>query len=440
MAAMELFVIKNAKVWNAREATDALKDVYVWGTKVHKIMPAGVVPQSLGGEWAELDAKGKVLLPAGVDLQVHLRVPGQAEKELPLTGLMAALRGGVTAVLTMPNTKPVIDEPKVIELAEAALKDAATQTGVEVFYTVAMTREQQGREAVDASLFKNDRRVLALTDDGRGVARDEVMREVFKQGEASGLPLLQHAEMPGHGGILSPCAVQKNLGIPAYPDSAEIDMVKRDLALLAEFPRARYHVQHVSLMETVDLVKEAQHHGLMATCEVTSHHLLFSRDDIEAGNTSFKMNPPLRSVEDKEALIDALADGRIDFVTTDHAPHQASMKGADFMSSAFGTTGLETSLRALFKLVKMGRLKPERMVEVFSTAPAKWAKIDNKYGYLYEGSDFNAVLFDDQAVETAIELKDLHSLSKNNIFLGTKLPGRVCGVFNHRGFFRFESL
>ena len=217
-------------------------------------------------------------------------------------------------------------------------------------------------------------------------------------------------------------------------------MVARDLELLREFPQARYHVQHVSLVETVRLVKEAQHEGLNATCEVTPHHLLFSSEDIQPGETSFKMNPPLRSRENKEGLVKALSEGQIDFVTTDHAPHEPALKGSDFMSSAFGTTGLETSLRALFKLVQDGSLSRERMVEVFSTAPARWAKLDNKYGKIAEGFDFNAAIFDDAAPARPVTVRDLYSQSKNNIFLGYPLPGDVVGVFNHRGFFKFRDL
>jgi len=434
----ELFIVKNARIWTHQKASDELFDIYVWGQKIFKIVPHGVQPESLGGEWTEFEANGQVIMPAGVDLQIHLRVPGQSEKELPETGLRAALRGGICAVLTMPNTKPIIDSLDVLENAVSLVKEAEEQTGVHVYFTIAMTQGQEGRQAVSADSFLKHPRVLAFTDDGKGVARDEVMDKVMAIAEDSSFPLLQHAEMPGHGGVLSPCEVQKKLGLPSYPDTAEIEMVARDLELLKKYPNARYHVQHVSLIESVRLVDEAKKLGLKATCEVTPHHLLFSRDDIVEGNTSFKMNPPLRSENDRKALVFALADGRIDFVSTDHAPHESKLKGNDFLSSAFGTTGLETSLRALFTLVVRGELTRERMVAVFAQVPAAWAGIDDKYGYLVEGFPFNAVLFSDSESLQKVELSEMESLSKNNIFLSYPLAGKVLGVFNKRGFYRFQ--
>jgi dihydroorotase len=440
MALPALFVVKNARIWNSDSVTELsrnqLRDVYVWDSKIFRICNTGPKPIDMGGDWVEFDAAGKVLMPMGVDLQVHLRVPGQSEKETATTGLMAALRGGIAAILSMPNTKPVIDSAEVLNSAQAEVAGAEKQTGVKAYFTGAMTLGQEGRQAVDSAALKAGG-VLALTDDGKGVARDEVMLEVLKVGAKVGLPLLQHAETPGHGGILSPCATQKKLGLPAYPDRAETDMVARDLRLLAEVPQARYHVQHVSLIETVNLVKAAQAKGLHATCEVTPHHLLFSADDIPEGNTSYKMNPPLRSRKDQQELIAALEDGRIDFVTTDHAPHEFEKKGSDFLSSAFGTTGLETSLLALFQLVKEGKLSPHRMVEVFSTKPAEWAGLSHRYGRLDVEMPFLAVWFDDAAPASEMTLKNLESKSKNNIFLGHKLPGKILGVWNEAGFFKF---
>lgn len=421
---MSNLLIRNVALWNASRVLPRV-DVRVVGGKISEISET---PLSLKTGEIEREASGAALLPAGIDLQVHLRVPGQPRKETAESGLKAARKGGYAAVLTMPNTKPVIDTPEVLEMARAQTAPFEKQTGVRVLWSVAMTYGQEGEKPTDAVALKKAG-AAALTDDGVGVFRDDVMQKVFAEAERSGLPLLQHAEVPGHGGVLAEGPVQKSLGLKAYPADAEWKMVARDLDLLAQHPKVRYHVLHVSSSETLRVLREAQLKGLAATGEATPHHLYFSSDDINPTNTSYKMNPPIRSSSDRKALVEGLRDGTLAFVSTDHAPHEAEMKGDDFKASAYGTTGLETSLRVLLDLHARGELSARRLVEVFAKAPAEFIGVADEFGELEVGRAFRAVLVDPKAAAAPIVESDLASLSHNNIFLGVPLRGRILDVF-----------
>ena len=430
------FVITNVELWTSKGVAQ----------HSHLLIESGVIKKIISGtkelpkEFADADTiwngNGVALLPAGVDAQTHLRTPGQPEKETPLTGLKAALRGGYAAVLTMPNTKPVIDSPSSVALAQAQLLDAENKTGVRALISAAMTTGQDGRDVVDAVALKSAG-VVALTDDGKGVAQDAVMDQVFEQAERSGLPILQHAEVPGHGGILAPGPTQKKLGLRSYPARAESDMVRRDCDLAMKHPKARYHVLHVSAVESLDVIREFKSMLPRLTAEVTPHHLFFSSDDIPENDTSFKMNPPIRGPRDRDALIEGLASGLLDFVSTDHAPHEPARKGTDFEASAFGTTGLETTLRVLWDLVLKDRLTIPRLVEVCSTKPSEFLGLGDSVGQLVVGRPLFAVAFDHRAPARTLDVSELESLSKNNCFLGSKLPGRIVASFNQAGLFQF---
>ncbi len=384
----------------------------------------------------EIDAKGNSLVPIGVDPQVHLRVPGQPQKELPLTGLRAAVRGGIGAVLTMPNTTPTIDSPATCDLANTQLEEASKVTGVQVLLSAAITKDLKGAEATNYQHLC-DWGVRAFTDDGLGVESDDIMAEVFQASESTGIPVLQHAEFAGHKGVLAEGPLQKKLAIPAYPYAAESDMVRRDIDVLRRFPKARYHVLHVSSQHTLDLVKSAKEEGLRVTCEVSPHHLLFSSDDISEENTGFKMNPPLRSPEDRSALQLGLANGLVDFVATDHAPHEAEAKGTNFKTSAYGTIGLEASLRVLLKLYQDQKLSAQRLVEVFSRKPAEFLGLDRSYGGIRVGQVFRGFLVDTQSAATPFNESDIESRSKNCCFLGAKLPGHLQLSINGAHCFEF---
>lgn len=414
-------VISNVSLWTSSKVQTAV-DVVVRNGVVEDIIPHN--SRKFNSKEYIIDGKGRVLMPAGVDAQVHLRVPGQPHKETPESGLWAAVHGGVGALLTMPNTKPVIDDIPSCELAISELATYVAKTGVKVLLSAAITKGQRGKELVDFVALKNAG-VAAFTDDGVGVADDSVMREAIKAVASLGTPLLQHAEVPGHGGVLADGPIQKKIGGIAYPAAAETDMVRRDLKLLRNFPGAKYHVLHVSSAKTIDLIDEERRKGLAVSCEVSPHHLFFSSDDILPDVTSFKMNPPLRSPEDRSKLQQALADGRCQFMATDHAPHEHDVKTENFKTSAFGTTGLETSLRVLIWMYQNGQLTPQRLVDVWSTAPAKFLGIEQEFGDIAVGKVLNAVLVDVDAPATDITEDQFVGLSKNSCFIGSKLPGKI---------------
>jgi dihydroorotase len=370
-----------------------------------------------------IDGHGAVLMPAGVDPQVHLRVPGQPEKETALSGLEAARAGGIAAVLTMPNTNPVLDDVVSLNLAKKELDPAIAKTGVQVLYSAAITKGQKGKQAVDYQALA-EWGVAAFTDDGVGVLSDELMAAAFDASEKTGLPILQHAEMPGHGGVLAPGPVQLGQAVKAYPEAAEVDMVRRDVALLRRYPMARYHVLHASAADTVELVKQAKKEGYRASVEVTPHHLWFCADDITPENSSFKMNPPLRSKEDRLALQEGLRLGDIDFVSTDHAPHEPEVKTSKFKTAAYGTVGLETSLPVLLSLYNKGVLSFSDVIRVFSKNPAAFLGIDDRYGDIEAGRPFNAVLVDKDQVQV-VSPEYLKGKSKNSCFLGSRLSGKI---------------
>lgn len=417
-------LIEDVDLWTAQGVRYHV-DVHVEGGRVMSIFPTG---QNTVASVERISGRGLALMPAGVDVQTHLRVPGQSHKELPHTGLWAAVKGGYGAVLTMPNTIPVIDNVSTLAWAQSLVSPAEQDTGVRVFFSGALTQEQNGKLLSDVEGLAAQG-VVAFTDDGKGVEADPVMAEGFRRMEPLGLPFLQHAEVPGHGGVLAPSAPQRSLGVRAYPAEAEVDMVHRDIRLLEGYPQCRYHVLHVSARGTLPLIREARRRGLHVTGEASPHHLFFSGEDITPEQTAFKMNPPLRSPQDREALIEALANGTLSFLATDHAPHEAPSKALGFDKAPFGTTGLETALRCLLTLWQRGRLSAERVVQVFSYEPARFLGLGSEFGSIAPGQMFRAVLVDPRAAPQPVRETDLASRSKNNCFLGHALGGRVVTTF-----------
>jgi dihydroorotase len=415
------FIVRGVDLWNVSSIRECV-DIVVKDGIVTRI--SGDLSDPEFANYRVIDASGLVVMPAGVDAQVHLRVPGQEQKETASSGLWAAVAGGVGALLTMPNTNPVLDHPGVLETAKRETSGPESETGVKVLFSAAMTKGQKGKECVDFEGLAYAG-VAAFTDDGVGVADDNVMLEVLSRASRTGLPLLQHAEVPGHGGVLAAGPVQVSLGSIAYPESAETNMVKRDLRLLEQFPAARYHVLHVSAAATLDAVKYARKKGLHVSCEVSPHHLFFSSRDIEAGNSSFKMNPPIRSESDRALLQKALSEGDCDFMATDHAPHELAVKTSNLKTSAFGTTGLETSLRVMIWLWQSGKISASRLVDTWATAPAKFLGISATHGVIEEGRPFNAVICDVKASNSLVMTNDFIGRSLNSCFIGSKLPGRV---------------
>jgi dihydroorotase len=413
-----------------------LKDMEVW-------QPDGVKKLSLriqGGKLTEMGEQLKaadaqviesehVLMPAGVDAQVHLRVPGQSHKETPATGMRALLRGGYAAVLTMPNTQPTLDSLGVLDLGREQVAPFEREYGVQVFWSAAITKRLNSN---DITAFEELAKagVRAFTNDGLGVLSDDVMDEAFSRLEKLPVPLLQHAEFLGHGGSLAPSSVQEAVGAKPYPSEPEWKMVERDLNVLRRHPQARYHVLHVSSRHTLDLVRKAKQEKLNVTAEVTPHHLYFNSEQIDPHNKSFKMNPPIRSEQDRQALWQALADGTLDFVATDHAPHEPSMKSGSFDSCAFGTIGMETTLGVLINGWNHHLISRERFVEVFSQKPARFLNLPAEFGEFQIGERFHGILVDMKQPASVVKEEQFSSLSKNSCFIGSSLPGRLQTAFH----------
>lgn len=376
------------------------------------------------------------LIPAGVDIQVHLRVPGQGHKETAETGMLASLMGGLAAVVSMPNTKPVIDTPAVLKMAQDEMRPWEEKFGVRALFTAALSMGQKGEVLCDYKAL-TAAGAVAFTDDGVGLASDRMMLQALQLLAEVDKPLFQHAETPGHGGVLAAGPVQKKLGVQSYSPEPELSMVRRDLKTLAQVPDARYHLLHVSCAESIKMISAARAAGLKATVEVSPHHLWWSTDDIDAKNSSFKMNPPIRTPEDRAALQEGLEKGLIDWVATDHAPHEADAKTLDFAKASFGTLGVETSLSVLLALHERKKLSTQRLVETFSTRPARYLglKASDGWGTIEVGAPLRAVIIDKTSPWKIWSAADHHSRSKNSCFIGTRLPDRPIAHFTESGIF-----
>lgn len=380
-------------------------------TLVEKAKASGKLVREIPAHW--------IALPTGIDLQVHLRHPGQPNKETLVGGFESALYGGYDSIVTMPNTNPFLDKPEVLSAAIASCAEVGKDYPVRVGFTASATVGMQGQQAADISALARAGAV-AITDDGWGVKSETAQAYVFAACAAEDLLFQQHAETPGHKGVTPASAFQERAGLPIYPRDAESSMVARDIALLRKNPQARYHILHISTQETLAEIRKAKSDGLKVTAEVTPHHLYFCNEDIPEGvlSTNFKMNPPLFGAADRAALREALRDGTIDCVSTDHAPHERELKAQGWVKSPFGTRGMETALSTLTQLVHEGELSWDRLVEVFSTVPRR---ILNRT----EFAQPTGLVFVDPQAAWQVGLADLPGLSENSCFLGTRLHGRI---------------
>ncbi|MEJ0009449.1 MAG: dihydroorotase [Alphaproteobacteria bacterium] len=366
-----------------------------------------------------IDCKGHVLCPGLLDIQVHFREPGQEYKETIETGSRSAAAGGVTTVATMPNTKPVVDDITVL----AFLQKRAAETGyVNIRPYAAITKGQKGEELTEMNLLA-EAGACGFTDDGLPVMNAQIMRQALTMGAALGVPIAQHAEDHhlSNGGCMNEGWVATKLGLRGIPNVSEAVIVARDI-LLAELTGAHYHVLHISTKEAVDLVRMAKKKGLNVTAEVAPHHFMLTDEAVMDYRTFSKMNPPLRAESDRLALIQGLADGTIDAIATDHAPHDTESKRVPMDTAAFGIVGLETMLPlalALYHDKTMGLSK------VLAAMTYKAADIIHaNAGRLKKGAPADLTLFDPDAAWT-ISNDALHSKSKNSPFDGHKVKGRV---------------
>jgi dihydroorotase len=358
-----MLLIKNGRVLDPTSKTDAMLDVLLDG---ERIAAAG---ENLSAPGAEvLDARGLIVAPGFIDLHCHLREPGQEMSETIETGTRAAARGGFTAVCCMPNTAPVNDNASV---TRGIIERAAAKASVRVWPIGAASMGSKGEALAEIAAMKNAG-IVAVSDDGKPVATARLMRQVMEYCNALDLPVIDHCEDPSlfAGGVMREGPHAIRLGLKGIPGQSESICAGRDVEI-AGLTGARLHIAHMSTRRALEYVRGAKGQGLRVTCEVTPHHFTLTDEDVRY-DSHYKMNPPLASRADRDALIEGLADGSVDAIATDHAPHHPASKDVEFDRAPFGITGFETALAlGMGELVRPGKLSLMRLVELFTTGPAR---------------------------------------------------------------------
>jgi dihydroorotase len=360
-----MLLIKNGRVLDPARKTDAALDVLLAGERIAEVAPAG----KISANNAEVfDAAGLIVAPGFIDLHAHLREPGQESSETIETGTRAAARGGFTAVCCMPNTKPVNDSASVTRFILDRAKVAAS---VHVWPIGAASVASKGEALAEIAAMKQAG-IVGVSDDGKPIATAKLARQVMEYCRSLDLPVIEHAEdvSLAAGAVMREGVTSTRLGLVGMPAAVESVCVARDVQL-AELTGARLHIAHLSAKASLEQVRWAKQRGLRVTCEVTPHHFTLIDEDVQY-DSRYKMNPPLASREDREALLAGLADGTVEAIATDHAPHEPALKDVEFDRAAFGITGFETALAlALEQLVHTGRASLLRVVELFTSGPAR---------------------------------------------------------------------
>jgi dihydroorotase len=411
-------LIKGGHLIDPASKLNAPMDILLRDGRVAEI----ALPNKTRGSADEkFDARGLIVAPGFIDLHVHLREPGQSYKETIATGTAAAAAGGFTSVCTMPNTAPVVDTAEWVSW----LRNPDRAAVVNVFPIAAATRGSKGGTLTDFAALQRAGAV-AVTDDGKPILDDDVMRMALRLGAELNFPVVQHAEDTR---LTENCSMHAGptsfrLGLRAMPAAAEAAIVDRDVTLAQQIRESRLHVAHLSTSEALKSVRRGKRARARVTCEVTPHHFTLIDENVGEYDTNFKMNPPLRSAADLEAIVVALADGTVDAIATDHAPHALHEKQVEFERASFGITGLETALAlAITKLHRDHKIPLTRIVELFTSGPARVFDLPNR-GSLARGSHADVTIFDPKKRWT-FEAGQSHSLSHNTPFDGWQLTGKV---------------
>jgi dihydroorotase len=397
---------------------DAPMDVLLEDGRVAEIAPPNKIK---GGADEKFDARGLIVAPGFIDLHVHLREPGQGYKETIATGTAAAAAGGFTAVCCMPNTSPVVDSPEWVTWLQQPERGAV----VNVFPIAAATHSSKGAVLTD---YRGLQRAgaVAITDDGKPILDDDVMRETLRVASELSLPVIQHAEdtRMTENCVMNEGPTSFRLGLRGMKSAAEASIVERDIHLAQQFAGARLHVAHLSTADALKAVRRGKRSKARVTCEVTPHHFSLLDSDVGDYDTNCKMNPPLRSAQDRDAILAALADGTVDAIATDHAPHAPHEKIMEFERAMFGITGLETALGlAITRLHRDQKIPLTRIVELFTAGPARVVDLRGR-GTLVRGSHADVTIFDPKNRWTFDAARSL-SLSRNTPFDGWQLTGKA---------------
>ncbi len=413
---MRPILIRGGRVLDPSRNVDEVADVYLRDGKVEAVGRQGGTPD----EALVVDAAGKVVAPGLIDLHVHLREPGQEDVETVATGAMAAAAGGFSAVCAMPNTDPVTDN----QAAVGFIVSQAQRAGKARVYPIgAVSLGQKGQQLAEFGELVGAGAV-AVSDDGKPVASSHLMRTALEYARTFGIPVADHCEDPtlAAGGAMHEGLVSTRLGLKGVPAAAEEIMVARDI-LLAELTGGHVHLCHMSTRGSVALIRRAKEQGIRVTAEACPHHFTLTHEACEGYNTNAKMNPPLREPEDREAIRQALRDGTIDVICTDHAPHHYDAKEREFDDAPNGIIGLETALGlAITELVESGLVDLATLVRRMSEMPARIFGLPG--GTLAPGSAADVVVLD-PAAEWTVEPDDFYSKSRNTPFAGRTLRGRA---------------
>jgi dihydroorotase len=418
-------LLKGGRLVDPVSGRDEVMDIQILDGRIEKIAKSLAVPPG----FKEIDLRGKIIAPGFIDMHVHLREPGFEHKETIESGCTSAAAGGFTAVCCMPNTNPAIDDESVARYVQQKGKEVCNGV-VDVFPIGAATKGRQGVElAPMAELAQAG--AVGFSDDGSPISSAEIMRRAFEYSSMYGVPVIQHAEESSmtHGGCMNEGVVSTRLGMTGIPPIAEELMVARDIILLGYVPKARYHVAHISTKDALEHVRKAKANGMNITCEVTPHHFTLLETMVSSFDTNTKMNPPLRTGEDVEAMIAGLKDGTIDVIATDHAPHTIDEKEVEYTQAPFGIVGLETSIGlSLTELYHKKILTLAEVIQKLSTNPRRILSLPV---IKFEAGEMANITLLDPDVEWVVEIAKLQSKSKNSPFNGFHLKGRSAGIINN---------
>ncbi len=425
------FLLQNARVIDPVTNLDTITDILIENGIIKKIKKN--ITSDTGTK--KLDLSGKIVTPGFIDMHVHLREPGFEYKETIETGCTAAANGGFTAVCCMPNTNPCIDNAEVVEYVKTKARNALDGI-VDVYPIAAATKNREGNELSPmAELVEAG--AVAFSDDGSPIEKAQMMRLALEYSKMYDVPIIQHAQDMSmtKGGLMNEGITSTSLGMNGMPSIAEDLIASRDIIIL-EYAGGNYHLAHVSTKGTVELVRQAKKKGLKISCEVAPHHFVLTDEAVRSFDTNTKMNPPLRTQEDIDAILAGLLDGTIDAIATDHAPHSFDEKEVEYCNAPFGIVGLETAIGlSITFLIQKKILTWKQLIEKLSTNPRKLLKLTELK--IAEGAEANLTIIDPQ-LEWVVNPKELKSKSKNTPFGGMKLTGKSVGIFNHDKLFKTE--
>lgn len=410
---MGKLLIQHARILDPSQNMDTVGDLLIEDGKI-----AQVGGEIVCADAPVIDAGGLIAAPGLVDMHVHLRDPGQTDKEDIFTGCKAAAAGGVTSVLAMPNTIPAVDNVETVQ----AILEKAEQADARVYVSAAITHDLQSETMNDLQALR-DAGAIALSDDGRPVTNTRFMADAMVQAPKLGMRVVSHCEdlFLAHGGMMNEGEISRKLGIPGIPAAAEDCGTARDIALAAAY-QVPIHICHVSTRTSLSLIRDAKRRGVAVTAETAPHYFALTDQELLKQDADYRMNPPLRTEADRLAMIEALQDGTIDAIATDHAPHTPQEK-SNFATSPNGVVGMETSLSAgITTLVKGGFLSLSELIRLMSTNPAKILGIEA--GTLCVGAPADVILLNDQETWT-VDVEKLHGKSRNAVFKGRTLTGKV---------------